>query len=475
MNGPGDIGRLRAAAVRALALAALAGPAAADTIYLRGGGKIEGLVETDATQPGKVFVLTRTSSRPFEFRKEQVLRVERQDDALREYVARRDALEHASAQEQYDLGVWCEDNGLLGPATAHFQRAVELDPGHADAHKKVGHVELNGKWVTYDELRQAQGLVKHKGKWISRQEKDELDEKQNFSAEQQSWARRLKVLRQKWLLGDPQQRAQAEEQLAAIRDPSAVAPLVHTFGADPAAVRIRLAKLVAAVPGDEAAAALARLVLVEPELEVRQEFLHQLVTRHDPETVTRFARALGSKDVTVVGRAAWALGMLDAVSAVPKLIPVLVKVEQQMVVQPQANPSPGLSATFTSMGPGPILPGGAGGYAVGGGAGGTVGPYVGGGTSIPVLTGPVVGPGVVAFGATSVPFGTGVGLNTGGGVNPNAPAVSVVTRVYRNEEVYQALVKLTGMDFGYDQDAWRRWQTTAFRPQPPASRRVPQP
>ena len=60
--------------------------------------------------------------------------------------------ENPPRQAQYDFGLWCEANKLSGPAQIHFQRAVEIDKSFAPAHKKLGHVELGGRWVSYDEL-----------------------------------------------------------------------------------------------------------------------------------------------------------------------------------------------------------------------------------------------------------------------------------------------------------------------------------
>lgn len=463
----------------AFALAALAvGSQAvrADRIALRGGGEIEGIVlpEADPEDEGRVLVLTRTSSRPLEFRSEKIARVTPVDDALREYLNRR-GRPRADGEAEYQLGLWCEQNGLTGPAQIHYRRAVELDKDHDEAHKKLGHVNHNGTWMTYDEQRQKQGLVKYKGRWISEQERQELEDKESFTAEQASWARRLKILRRQWLAGDDAQRQQAEEQLAAIREPAAVRPLVSAFRADPEPVRARLAGFLGAIPGRESLDALVRLALSEPSLEVRQAILEEIRARQDLETVPRFVDALRSKDPIVVGRAAWALGELGAVAAVPKLIPVLVKVERRMVMEPGA-PDPGPGIAFSSIGPGPLLPpGGGGAYAVSGGASGTVGgAYVGNGSSIPVVTGPVVGPGVVAFGATSVPYGSYAGMSVGG-ANPNRPVMRIQTNVYQNEEVLVALRKLTGQDFGYDIPSWRRWMQAAFRPQTAPPRSVPQP
>ncbi len=451
--------------------------AGADRIRLRGGGEIQGVVlpATAEAEEAKVLVLTRSSSRPLEFRPEQVVKVIHEQDELREYLDRREQ-ERTSGEEEFQFGLWCEQNGLTGPAEIHYRNAVELDQDHAGAHKKLGHVLYNGSWMTYDEQRQRQGLIKYKGHWISPQEKQELDEKEAFSSEQQSWVRRLKILRQKWLSGDEGQRQEAEEQLAAIREPAAVLPLIYVFGNDAEAIRIRLGELIAAIPGPKSIDALIQLILSEPNLDVREATLQQLHSRHDLETVPKLIRALRHQNPIVVGRAAWTLGLLNAVEAVPKLIPVLVKVEERVVFDPWAN-QPAGGVSFGSFGPGPLLPpGGGGGFAVSGGASGMVGSaYVGGGASIPIVTGPVVAPGAVAFGATSIPFGAYSGMTVGGGANPHRPAMKIQTDIYRNEEVLLALKRLTGQNFGYDIPTWRQWMRLAFRPQTAPTRSVPQP
>lgn len=103
------------------------------------------------------------------------------------------------------------------------------------------------------------------------------------------------------------------------------------------------------------------------------------------------------------------------------------------------------------------------------------------GSTLGLLTPPVVGPGVVAFGATSVPFvtpyGGGSSLSAGGGSvsGSRGPVPKLVPYSYQNVEVLAALVKMTGRDFGYDIPSWRRWVTTSFRPDPVPARRVPQP
>jgi hypothetical protein len=458
-------------------LFALGSTGYADRILLRGGGVIDGVVlPPDTSKPGLVHIVTATAAHPYEFRKEQVERVEPAEGPLRDYVARRSTLAETAA-DHFALGEWCELNQLSGPAQMHYRRAVELDKDHGGAHQKLGHVYQNGRWMSYDEQRQAQGLVRYKGRWVSPEDKAALEQKAAFGAEQESWVRRLKVLRQKLLSGDPAQQQEAEGQLAAIREPAAVLPLLRVLGADPAPVRIRLAQILAAIDGPEAREALVQMILAEPDLDVRRAVLQELQTRHEEETTPRLIKALEDKNPVVVGRAAWALGSLGVVSAVPRLIPKLVKVETKWVMDPLAQRQPGLSATFGSIGPGPVIPPNAGVGTVGGANGSVAtGPgfAAGNGSSLPILTGPAVGDGVVAYGATSIPYGDYTGLNFGG-ANPNRPTARLITNVYNNEEVLLALRRLTGADFGYDVDSWRGWLRSSFRPDTMPERRVPEP
>ncbi len=99
------------------------------------------------------------------------------------------------------------------------------------------------------------------------------------------------------------------------------------------------------------------------------------------------------------------------------------------------------------------------------------------GRSVPILTGPAVGQGVVAYGATSVPYGSGVGLSMGGGGTvPGPPRLQMLTRYYRNSEVLAALEALTGRNFGFDTATWKRWLASASpKGEPEPVRRVPQP
>jgi hypothetical protein len=441
----------------------LATTARADRIVLRGGGEIKGVVVPDKARRDKVMVQTETGSKPIAFAKEQVVEVIAEPGPLDEYLKRRRDVKD-TAEAQYEFGLWCEESRLTGPAENHFRRAVALDPKFGPAHKKLGHVQHGDKWMTYDEFHAAQGLIKYKGRWVSRQEKDLLDAKASLSSEQQSWARRIKILRSAILNGTDRQRAQAEAQLVAIRDPAAVTPLVQAFGRDPEPLRVLLNQLLGGIEGREASEALVNRVLVEVDSAIRSGALDELVRRREPDMVGQFTKALKAQDPAVVGRAAWALAALKVTSAVPKLLAVLVKVESNFVLDTPGGmgPSPGgMPVGFSSITPVPGVPANAPpGFS-----------YV---RSVPILLGPAVAPGAVAYGATSVPYGSFTGASLGG-IDANRPVPRVVTIIHQNPAVLEALETLTGQNFGYDVDAWRRWLNNAPRPAPAPARRVPQP
>lgn len=430
-----------------LTLGASARESRADRIVLKGGGQIRGKVVPVAGQADRVEILMERGRTPLTFRKDQIGEVVDEPGPLDEYL---DHLARAkpTAGSQHVLAAWCRDAKLFDLADKHDEAALGHDPEFALAREALGHARVGDRWLTPDEVKESQGLVKVRGRWVTAEEQERQQALADERAGQASWARRLKTLRRAIIDGPADRRLEAEQQLREIVDPSAITPLIQTFGADPDAFRSMLARVLGQIPGPRASAALVSRLLGESTPEVREATLNELAGREKLDALPPLTKALRSRDTAVVNRAAWALGRLGAVAAVPKLVPALVHVDQRIVYEP-APAAP--SRSFFSTGE----------YG-----------------SVPVLTGPVVGPGVVAFGASSVPYGSGVSIGgpaPGGLVNNRGPIPRVVPFVRRNVEVLAALRTLTGADFGYDTAAWRRWVATSFRPEPEPARRLPQP
>ena len=190
----------------------------------------------------------------------------------------------------------------------------------------------NGYWVTRDELRAAQGLVKYKGRWITPEEMANRVAEEKLDQARASWQSRIKLMRHAIVNGPTDRRREAETQLMAIRDPDAVVPLYRVFAKDEPPLRILLAEVLSVIPDSAATAALGRMILAEPTTQVRSVIFEKLKDRDRPAVLKPLIRALNSSDITVINRAAWTLGNLGDAEVVPRLIPALLTTELHIVV-----------------------------------------------------------------------------------------------------------------------------------------------
>jgi hypothetical protein len=424
-----------------------------DVVVFRGGGQVQGKVIADPASKeneARVLVVLPRGKTPLSLRRDQIREIIPKAGPLDEYAARREKLEPTAAAE-HELGEWCEANDLPDLAELHFEAALKHDPDFAEARAKLGHAERDGRWLTPDEQSREDGA----------EEQDREDDEARESSGSTSWTRRIRIILQGLASESVDRRREAEGQLLDLRDPEAVGPLVKVMGAREPYLRILLAQTLGGIPGDVASRALVEMVLREPDDAVRTTLLEPLRRREGDLVPARLVRALKSRDVRVINRAAWALGNLEVFAAVPRLLDVLVTSEERMVLVPSGGPAYG-------------------------GAPGALMAY--NGIAAAYMTGPVVGPGAVAFGATVVPNTVGftpngapitLGPNGFGGNNfvgaDKGPQPALATFTSRNVEVLGALSRLTGQDFGYDVPAWRAWVSRSFNPRPKPDRKAPQP
>src|SRR5262249_20424989 len=157
-------GKLEGAMKRAV-LAALAGPfvlavaVRADEVFLKGGGKITGVVIERTptaivieTGPGRVSVpLSR------------VERVAESRSPLQAYQEKAAKLAKDDVAGWLALAQWADDAGLDTQARAAYETVLALDPQNAAAHQGLGNVKLGETWVSEDEAYRARGYVKFEG------------------------------------------------------------------------------------------------------------------------------------------------------------------------------------------------------------------------------------------------------------------------------------------------------------------------
>ncbi len=157
-------------------------------------------------------------------RPDQVSREARDDPRrkalMQEYLERR-AKSPETAEGQYKLATWCEQNGLKPQAAAHFQRVIRLDPRREAAWRHLGFKKSGGHWVKPELVAAARARA---------QEQQRAD---------RHWKPILERHRSALQSKSKERRAEAEQALTRITEPDAVPMVWATFGrAEPALQKV---------------------------------------------------------------------------------------------------------------------------------------------------------------------------------------------------------------------------------------------
>jgi hypothetical protein len=162
----------------ALVLTAL--PAPADVLHLTSGGKLEG----DVT-PCKEGYRIRTVAGTMVIAADQVVRVEKKESPLQTYEKAAARVGKDDATGHFTLAMLCKSLKLRTRMRKELQTVVALDPDHAEARALLGHVRHKGKWLTREELMRSQGKVQYEGKWLPADHVEKL----------KAWKARVRELR----------------------------------------------------------------------------------------------------------------------------------------------------------------------------------------------------------------------------------------------------------------------------------------
>ncbi len=304
-----------------------------------------------------------------------------------------------TVEDQWALAEWCREHHLSPRRQTHLQRVLELDADHTRARHALGYNRQDGKWILPDEVMRQRGYVRWAGAWRLPQAIALSQRRQQTTKARGEWVQKVRIWH-RWLDGEKD--PQARGNLLAIKDPHAVKALATGLKDRRTHVRMLYIEALARIGTPEAAEVLRARSLEDPVEEVRLTCLDYLKTRPSAAVTAYYLGALGSKENAIVNRAAVALSQLKEPSAVGPLIGVLITTHKQKITQ--GSPG-GLSPTFG------VGPGGA--------------------------------PG---------PSGLGVGGST-----------KIITYHLRNQPVLDALVSLTGANFGFQQQAWKDWLASQSR------------
>jgi len=147
------------------ALLLAAGSAAADTLELKDGRIVEGVV---VPQEGGYWVLSRFGA---SFLEGDAVKAHTKgksvDVQVQQQLAR---LDPEDTRNRGRLARWLFDLGREDEARQIAEAVIERDPEDAVAREVLGHVRHRGRWMTPDEAKRAEGYEKHGDRWYTPQE-----------------------------------------------------------------------------------------------------------------------------------------------------------------------------------------------------------------------------------------------------------------------------------------------------------------
>ncbi|MBX3396466.1 MAG: HEAT repeat domain-containing protein [Phycisphaerae bacterium] len=320
----------------------------------------------------------------------------------------------STADAHFKLAQWCDRHDLGTEARDELERVIQLDPNHAAAREKLGYVrDDKGRW-------KKPGSARAPSEQERRERRQAAEEDRLVRKLVTSWFVKIKALH-KGRLGGAGGTHQADlfkdgrEQILAIRDPLAIPALAGVLSTGQVETRLLMVESLSRFPEDEATMNLLVASLLDPAATVRSSAAAALRPRDDDRVVHRLVNALYSDEEAMIRHAAVALGVLKAGSAVEDLINVLSKETRQKVSVARPVFLDGVRCEF----------------------GGIIRYHSG--TRLlryqPATIG-CLGPGTL--------IGT-------------IQTVETQTLMVHRTEVQEALIAITGQNFGFDASAWRNW------------------
>lgn len=295
-----------------------AGPAIGDVLYLNSGGKIECEILEDLGEAYRV----RVAIGVVDIKKADIQRHEEKPTPWERYPTV--CKEYPDTPEgQYALARWCRKHDLYDKAEKHLRRVLQLDPDHEKAHRALGHEKVDGDWR--DPEKRTESEPDDGDARAARQEQDAEALLRKIMSE---W--HLKVgaifrskLDCKSCSPDSERFSEGKKQILAIRDALALPAIAGVLSRGGIGTRRVLVESLAHFEEDEATMNLVVMALVDPSDEIRRLAAEQLKPRQDERVGARLRDALTGDNERLLRNAAGALGVLKDRTAVEGLIQVL--------------------------------------------------------------------------------------------------------------------------------------------------------
>ncbi len=408
----------------ALLLLALGQSAQADLVRLANGGMLRGRLDGGSALKGARVTIETLSGLVVTIDRRFVKSISQRRYVIELYETRAKTTPD-TVDAQWELAQWCTQNRLFDERAVHLERILELDSDCRQAHELLDHVQVKGVWMTRHEAQLRKGYQLYKGRYVSQQEFEVLQERELLRDVERQWYKKIRQWRQ-WALGNsnPNRRAEAIENLNRIDDPNAVPALVRLFSDQQDDEQRRLyVSMLGRIGGDEIVGPLVRQALFDSSHSIRRMALDAIPEDRRGIAVAYLIRSLHHDYNLIVKRAAGALeefGHQGNEGVVPALIDALVTSHAYRVRVPDNSNAVSFNTSGSFANP----------------ADGILPPEI----ERMLLAG-------------QLPLGVIV-------LQPQQPVRTKVITVrysHNNTEALAALKKLTGESFGYDKQAWKLW------------------
>lgn len=384
-------------------------PLRADLITTKAGKTFECEVVEDL---GKALRL-HTRIGVIDLKKKEIAKHVKKESPWAEYRRRRKHCEN-TAEAHYQLAMWCDQHDLGPERSDELDHALKLDPNHEATRKALGYVRNDkGDWQqppsrnAPDPANVKAARLQAKEQRLVRKIISQWFVKIRAMHDARMTPKRGPVNRKKFMA--------ARKNILKIRDPLAIPALTGVLSSGNKASRLVLVESLSQFPDDDATMNLLVMAVLDPSKRVRRAAAEELAKRDDPRVVERLRDALYSDEEGILRHSAAALGVLHAIDTVPNLIEQL------------STEVPGIVRHTRAVSLGDIY--------------GTFGGY----TRI------VHGRQVIRYDPRAI----GV-LGPGSWVGTETYYQREMVSVYRTE-VQEALIAITGKNFGFDRQKWINW------------------
>jgi len=392
-----------------------------DLILKTDGGRIEGEVLREKSNAEQVTIKTRFGT--VNIPRSEIREIHVEAEAKASYEEERKKTGD-NADEQYELALWCLDQKLTKEYRKHLERTIELEPDHEEARRRLGFERRGDKWLTEDEAKSADGYVKYRGRWMLPQERVKAEADRDSDKKKQDLSRTIRSAQHGLrATGKTDRMAAAREELLAIKDPAAI-PLLMQFlfkkGEDNE--RRVVIDVLKGIEGDESTDAVLEIALTDKLVGNRQAAIEVLEPRKSAPMVAKVMGKLKSNENSDVKNAADILARVGDSSCVPPLVDALVTTHRRIH-------DTTIEEKLDMISPAPYQP-----------------------TQTMILPdGTMV--------RRHVPYNAQSGVNIG----QSLPDRQVIVTEQKNGEVLDALIALTGENFGFNKKAWLDWLASQYR------------